>query len=451
MTQVHRLLWQRFLLFLIPLMLSNTLQSLSGTINSIFIGQLIGVDALAAVSVFFPIMILLISFIIGLASGSTVLIGQAWGARNSEKLKEIAGTTLTSAFVLGLVAAVIGAFFTEGVLRMLGAPANILGMATSYGRIILIGMPGFFIFLVATSILRGVGDTVTPLIALVLSILVGLVMTPALILGWFGLPQIGVDAAAVAFIVGYLVVLAFLYIYLNARKSPLAPDAALFRHLGIKLSMLGMILRLGLPAGVQMVTSSLAALVVVGVVNRFGSNATAAYGAVNQVLAYVQFPAMSIGIASSIFAAQAIGAGQVNQLGPITRTGLMMNVAITGVFVVIAYVFSERLVGLFITSADVIAITQSLLHIVLWGIVLFGCSMVLSGVMRASGDVLMPMLLNLGTILLVETPLALYLSTTSLGLDGIWTAYAVSFTTMALVQAAYYWFYWRTRPIKKLI
>ncbi len=451
MTQVHRPLWQRFLLFLIPLMLSNTLQSLSGTINSIFIGQLIGVEALAAVSVFFPIMILLISFIIGLASGSTVLIGQAWGARNSEKLKEIAGTTLTSAFVLGLVAALIGAFFTEGVLRMLGAPANILEMATSYGRIILIGMPGFFIFLVATSILRGVGDTVTPLIALVLSILVGLVMTPALILGWFGLPQIGVDAAAVAFVVGYLVVLAFLYIYLNARKSPLAPDAALLRHLGIKLSMLGMILRLGLPAGVQMVTSSLAALVVVGVVNRFGSNATAAYGAVNQVLAYVQFPAMSIGIASSIFAAQAIGAGQVNQLGPITRTGLMMNIVITGIFVVIAYIFSERLVGLFITSPDVIAITQSLLHIVLWGIVLFGCSMVLSGVMRASGDVVMPMLLNLGTILLVETPLALYLSTTSLGLNGIWSAYAVSFSTMALLQAAYYWFYWRKRPIKKLI
>ncbi len=451
MTPAQKPLWQRFLIFLVPIMAANILQSLSGTINNIYIGQLIGVEALAAVSVFFPIMILLISFIVGLASGSTVLIGQAWGAKNIEKVKEVAGTTLTASFILGLVVAVIGIFFTGSVMRLLGAPENIVDMATSYGRIVLIGMPGFFIFLIVTSILRGVGDTVTPLISLVLSILAGLVVTPALILGWGGLPKIGVDAAAVAFIFGFVIVLVFLFFFLRARKSPLAPDAVLIRHLKINPSILGLVLKLGIPAGVQMIISSLAAIVVVGVVNRFGSNATAAYGAVNQVLSYVQFPAMSIAIASSIFSAQAIGAGQASQLAAITRTGLIMNLCITGLFVLIAYVFSQNLVGLFITSTDVIAITESLLHIVLWSVVLFGASAVLSGVMRASGDVLIPMLLSLGTILLVETPLALYLSTTSLGLNGIWTAYAASFSTMLVLQAIYYWFFWRKKPIKKLI
>ncbi len=451
MTQVQRPLWQRFLVFLIPLMLSNILQSLSGTVNSIYIGQLLGVDSLAAVSTFFPIMILLISFIVGLASGSTVLIGQAYGARNIEKVKQVAGTTFTASFILGIVVALIGIFFTEPLMRLLGAPENVLQQSVSYGRIVLIGMPGFFVFLIVTSVLRGVGDTITPLISLVISLLVGLVVTPALILGWFGLPQIGVDAAAVAFIAGFMVVLVFLFFFLRARKSPLAPDAQLLRDLKINVPLLGLILKLGIPAGVQMIISSLAAIVVVGVVNRFGSNATAAYGAVNQVLSYIQFPAMSIMIAASIFGAQAIGAGQTGQLRFIVRTALLMNLIITGALIVVAYVFSQHLVALFITSPEVMELTETLLHIVLWSVLLFGFSGVFSGMMRASGDVLIPMLLSLGTILLVETPLALYLSTTSLGLNGIWWAYAASFTTMLVLQASYYWFFWRNKPIKKLV
>ncbi len=448
---MHRPLWQRFLLFLVPLMISNILQSLSGTVNSIYIGQLLGVEALAAVSTFFPIMILLISFIVGLASGSTVLIGQAFGARNIEKVKQVTGTTITSSFILGIVVAFIGIFFTEPLMRLLGAPENVLQQSVSYGRIVLIGMPGFFIFLIVTSVLRGVGDTVTPMISLVLSIAVGLVVTPALILGWFGLPQIGVDAAAVAFIAGFMAVLVFLFFYLRARNSPLAPDAALLRDLRINLPLLGTILRLGVPAGVQMIVSSLAAIVVVGVVNRFGSNATAAYGAVNQVLSYIQFPAMSIAIATSIFGAQAIGAGQTDQLRRIVRTALMMNLIITGALVIVAYVFSQHLVALFITSPEVMEITETLLHIVLWSTVLFGFASVFSGMMRASGDVIVPMVLSLACILIVELPLALVLSRTSLGLSGIWWAYAASFTTMLLLQSGYYWFFWKNKPIKKLI
>ena len=451
MTATARPLWQRFLIFLVPLMLSNILQALSGTSNSIFIGQLLGVESLAAVSVFFPVMILLISFVVGLASGSTVLIGQAYGARNFERVKQVAGTTITSAVILGIVVAIIGLFFTEAIMRGLGAPENVLEQAVSYGRIMLVGMPGFFIFLIVTSVLRGVGDTITPLISLILSILVGLVVTPALILGWGGLPRIGADAAAVAFIAGFSVVLVFLFFYLRARKSPLAPDAALARDLKIQLPVLALVLKLGIPAGVQMVVSSVAALVVVGIVNRFGSDATAAYGAVNQVLNYVQFPAMSIAIATSIFGAQAIGAGQTDQLRRITRTALLMNLIITGALIIIAYIFSQNLVTLFITSNEVVELTETLLHIVLWSVIMFGFAGVFSGMMRASGDVLIPMLLSLGAILLVEVPLALWLSSTSLGLSGIWWAYAVSFTVMLILQSSYYWFFWKNKPIKRLV
>jgi len=450
MIDVSKPLWQRFLVFLVPLMLSNILQSLSGTINNIYIGQMIGVEALAAVSVFFPIMMLLISFVIGLASGASILIGQAWGARNYPMIKRVTGTTLTAGFGMGLVVAVIGAFFARNLMELLGAPPDILAEAAAYGRVVLIGMPGFFIFLLITSMLRGVGDTITPLLTLIFSIGVGLVVTPALIQGWFGLPQIGVLAAAVAFIAGFVVVLIFLYFYLNARKSPMAPDAEMLGNLGIDMKLLGLVLKLGLPAGVAMVTASISGIVIIGIVNRFGSDATAAYGAVNQVLSYVQFPAMSIGIASAIFAAQAIGARRFDEVENVTRTAALINLVFTGALVLIAYLFSQHLVELFITDGEVVDLAERLLHIVLWSCLLFGWGSIFSAVMRASGDVWIPMALSLAAILLVEVPAALLLSQ-SFGLDGVWYGYCLSFAALLTFQATYYFGWWRKKEITALV
>ena len=450
--QSTRPLWQRFAFFLVPLMASNILQALSGTINSIYVGQMIGVEALAATATFFPIMFFLMSFLIGLSAGSTVLIGQAWGARNIEKVKQVAGTTLAAAMVLGLIVAVAGGIWAEQIITILGAPENIRQLAVGYARIVLIGMPGFFLFLVVTSVLRGVGDTITPLFSLMLSLVVGLVVTPALIQGWFGLPQLGVNAAAIAMIAGFTSVLVFLFVYMRVRNMPLAPDHILLRAvLRPDVKLLGLILKLGIPAGLQMVISSIAGIVVVGLVNRFGSDATAAYGALGQVMSYVQFPAMSIGIAASIFAAQAIGARQVDQLGAITRTALMLNLIITGGLIILAYLFSQHLVALFITDPAVIDLAETLLHVVLWSILCFGWSVVFSGIMRASGTVYAPMALSLACILCIELPGAIWLSQTSLGLTGIWVAYAASFTMMLVLQASWYNLVWRRKEIVALV
>lgn len=446
-----RPLWQRFVIFLLPLMASNILQALSATFNSIFIGQMIGVEALAALATFFPILFFLISFIIGLSAGSTILIGQAWGAKNVHRVKQIAGTTLTTAFVLGLIVAVIGGIWIEDIMSVLGAPENIRQMSVDYGRIMFLGMPGFFIFLVSTSILRGVGDTITPLFSLVLSMLVGVVLTPALIQGWWGLPQLGVNSAAWAFIAGFVVVLLFLFFYMRIRKAPLAPDAELLRALQPDVQILKLVLKLGIPTGLQMVVSSVAGIVIVGLVNRFGSNATAAYGALNQVLNYVQFPAISIGIATSIFGAQAIGARKNDQLSLITRTALTINLVFTGTLIVLAYLFSQHLVALFITDPEVIELTEHLLYIVLWAILPFGWGVVFSGMMRASGMVYAPMLLALAAILFIELPGAIWLSQTSLGLSGIWIAYAASFTAMLAMQAGWYHFVWKKKKIVALV
>jgi Na+-driven multidrug efflux pump len=188
----------------------------------------------------------------------------------------------------------------------------------------------------------------------------------------------------------------------------------------------------------------------VGIVNRFGSDATAAYGAVNQVLSYVQFPAMSIAIAASIFAAQAIGARRMEDVERVTFTAAVINLVSTGLLVLIAYLFSEHLVGLFITDPRVIDLTQQLLHIVLWSCIVFGWGSIFSAVMRASGDVWVPMALSLAAIVLVEIPSALILSQVY-GLEGVWIGYCLSFSALLILQAIYYFGFWRKKEIKALV
>ena len=235
-----------------------------------------------------------------------------------------------------------------------------------------------------------------------MTIAAGLIITPVLILGKFGLPRLGIIAPAIAASIGMLIALIFLYVYLNWKDHPLRPNWALMQHIRHQPELSRIILRLGVPTGIQMVTTSAAGLVIVGLVNRYGADATAAYGAVNQVLNYIQFPALSISIAASIFAAQAIGAGKSELLNKVTRTALGMNIAITGTLVALAYLFSKYLMALFITDPQVVALGQQLLFIVLWSILFFGASAIFASIMRASGTVSVPMMINIAAILLIE-------------------------------------------------
>ena len=449
MTTRPPLMWKAFLVFLGPMMASNILQGLSGTINNVYLGQMLGVGAMASVSAFFPVMFFFISFVIGLGAGASVLIGQAWGAREPDRVKAIAGTALSVGLLAGLAVAVFGGTFTGLLLTLLGTPADILPGSIAYARVMLIAMPGLFVFLLVTSMMRGVGDTLTPLLALLLSTAVGLVVTPALIRGWGGLPQMGVASGAWGAVVSFTVALAWLAWYLRRKGHALAPDARFLQHMKIDRAILGKVLRIGLPTGMQMVIVSLAEVAVLFLVNRFGSDATAAYGAVNQIVAYVQFPAISIAITASILGAHAIGAGHAARLGTIARTAIMLNLVVTGGLVLLAYLFSRSIIGLFITSAPVIETAQTLLHIMLWSTVIFGMSAAVSGVMRASGSVLVPTAISITAILAIEVPVAWLLSR-YIGLNGIWVAYPVAFTAMLLMQTAYYRLVWQHKPIRRL-
>lgn len=446
----HQKLWKAFFIFLMPLIATNILQNLSGTINTVFVGQMMGVQAIAAVAVFFPILFFLMAFVIGLSAGSTVLIGQAWGAQNIEKVRAVVGSTLFMTLIGGSLIALLGVVFSRHVLLALGTDEAVMHLSLPYVQWMLAGSPLLFIYIIYTSILRGVGDSTTPLIASGMTILVGLCVTPVLIAGYWGFPRLGIVAPAIASTLGFISVLIFLYFYLAYKQHPLRLDAQMLRHIRFDRQLSQIILRLGIPTGVQMVTTSVAGLVIVGLVNRHGANATAAYGAVNQVLNYIQFPALSIAIAASIFAAQAIGAGKSELLAKVTRTALGMNIVITGLLVVLGYLFSKYLMALFITDHAVVELGQQLLFIVLWSILFFGASAIFASIMRASGTVTVPMIINIVAIIAIEVPCA-YLFSDWWGLQGIWYAYALAFVCLCVMQGLYYQFVWKKKTVESLI
>ena len=242
-----RPLWRTFLVFLMPMMATNVLQLASNTINTIVIGKMLGVHALAAMSGFFPILFLLISFVIGLGSGASVLIGQAYGANELVRVKAVAGTTLTVSVAMGVLIAAFGGPFVQTMLQALHAPPDVLVDETEYARVVLYSVPVLFVFIIYTTITRGVGDALTPFLALLVQNVVGLLMMIALIKGWGGLPKMGVVAAAYATIFSFLFTVVWMAGYLLWKRHPLAPDMVLIRQLKIDLKLSWLLIRVGVP------------------------------------------------------------------------------------------------------------------------------------------------------------------------------------------------------------
>ena len=417
-------LWQTYLLFLAPMVLSNFLQSMSGTVNSIYIGQMLGTQALAAVSGMFPVIFFFIALVIGLGAGAGVLIG--------------------------LLAAVLGSVFARQALQGLGTPADVLDDAVAYAHVMMWILPSMLVFVLFTQLLRGVSDTVSPLLALMVSTSVGLALTPALIRGWFGLPQLGIQSAAFAGLAGNLSAMAWLAWRLIRNNHPLAPDREFFAALRLDRAILGKVLRIGLPTGVQMTVLSLSELVILALVNQHGSQATAAYGAVTQIVNYVQFPALSIAITASILGAQAIGAGQLQRLAAILRTGLLINVCLTGGLIVLGYLLSHWLLGLFLTEESTRAMAEHLLHIMLWSLLVFGFQAIIGGIMRASGTVLVPVAIAIVCVVGVQLPAAYWLDG-QYGLQGVWMAFPVAYLGMLVLQTLYYKLVWQHQKIERLV
>ncbi|AXY09256.1 MATE family efflux transporter [Bacillus thuringiensis LM1212] len=448
----ERATWKSMSMFLVPLLLSNILQSVGQLFGMVVVGRWLGVNELAAISAFFPLFFLLVSFVIGIGSGSSILIGQAFGARNEDRLKAIVGTTLTFTFIIGVILAIVGNVFALNIMRFMGTPENIIDMSVHYARILFISMPVLFLYFSYTTFIRGTGDSKTPFYFLIVSTVLNIILLPILIFGWLGISKLGVYGAAYASVISTVVTFIAMLIYLKKKNHPLQLDETVRKYLRMDWDLLKLLLRLGIPASINMILVSLSEIAVIVFVNRFGSDATAAYGVVNQVVSYVQMPAVSLGITVSIFAAQSIGGKQFNRLQEVIRAGIIMNYIIGGILIAFIYLFSREILSLFLTNTNTVEIAHSLVMITLWSYLIFGHAQIIGATMRASGTVVWPTIIGVVSIWLVEVPVAYYLSYhTNLGITGIWIGYPAAFIVSLLLQYGYYKLSWKKKRISRLV
>jgi len=430
--------------FALPVLGANVLQSLNGSINAIWIGNLLGEAALTATSNANLVLFLLLGAVFGVSMAATILIGQAFGARDVERAKCVVGTGATFFLAVSTLLAVAGWALTPAILRLLDTPGEAMPLASAYLRVIFAAVPVMNAFAFAMAVLRGAGDSRTPFGFMALSVALDVVLNPLLIRGVGPLPAMGIAGSAAATLIAQVVSFTALLVLLRARRHPLLPRRHELGHFRPQPKLLRAIVTKGVPMGLQMIVISLAALVMMGLVNDFGVQTAAAYGVAAQLWTYVQMPALAIGAAVSSMAAQNVGAGRWDRVERIARAGVMFNLALTGMLVLLLYVAERPALGLFLPD-DSGAIGTAV-HINLigsWSFILFGVTIVLFGVVRATGAVTPPLFILCVSLLVVRIPFAAALKD-SWGADAIWWSFPLgSAMSMGLAIAYYRFGGWR--------
>ncbi|MGF7203272.1 putative MATE family efflux protein [Sphingobium olei] len=389
-------------------------------------------------------MFLMFSVVFGFGMASTVVIGQAVGRREMEAARRAFGSAIGFCSMLGIGVATAGWIGAPALLRLLATPEGAYAMALVYLRVIFIAMPASLLALMIMMGLRGAGDARTPLIFMIVSVAIDLILNPVLILGLGPVPAFGIAGSAAATAAAGFVSLTGVIAYIYVKDLPLRLRGGELRWLWPAPDQLRILTAKGLPMGLQMIVMSASGLVMIGLVNREGLMVTAAYGAAQQVWTYLQMPAMAMGAAVSAMAAQNVGAGRWDRIGRITGYGLGYQLAITGTMIGVILLFHEALLSLFLgTDRAAIDAAWNMQLLATWSFLMFGCMMILFGVMRANGVVVAPLLILVFTLFGVR--LGFYhLAYPPLGANALWLSFpAGSVVSLALAAALYLHGGWR--------
>lgn len=436
------------LLFSLPVLGSNILQSLNASINSIWVGHFLGEAALTATSNANIVLFFLLGVVFGISMANTIMVGQAIGGGDAQAARRVVGTGATFFLLLSVGASALGYAFTPDILRAMGTPADATPLAIRYLRIIFLALPLMYFYNFVMMTLRGAGDSRTPFYFMLLSVVLDVALNPILIFGIGPFPAMHIAGSALATLISQLVALAAMMFVLYRRGHYLAlgrgemhflrPDVAILKSLVVK----------DVPMGLQMVVISSSAIVMMALVNRYGSQTAAAYGVASQLWTYVQMPALAVGASVSSMVAQNIGARRWDRVGQITRTGLAFNVLMTGALVGLVYLFNRHSLGLFLPDdGAAIEIAQHINAVVLWSFVLFGFTIVLFGTVRATGAVTVPLLVLFVSMWLVRVPFAWALGD-RYGADAIWWSFPLgSVISLALAGAYYRFGGWRSSHV----
>ncbi|MCP4313607.1 MAG: MATE family efflux transporter [Bacteroidetes bacterium] len=411
--------------FAAPMLLGHMFQQLYTFVDQIIVGRVLGKEALASVGASFPIIFTLIALIIGIATGGTIVISQFFGAKDFKKVKRAIDTIFIVMAITAVVMTVVGLTFSEDIFRLIKLPEELMDSANSYFTIYVSGLVVFFGYNSVAAILRGLGDSITPLYFMVLATVlnIGLDLLFIIRLGW------GVEGAALATIIAQGVAFMVAVFYLNSNHELIRFN---IREFAFDWEIFKQSLRIGLPTGMQQTFVAIGMLALMSIVNGFGTDVVAAYTAAGRLDSLAIIPSMVFATALSTFVGQNIGAGKLDRVKKgLSRTLLMASLVAIGITALII-IFKTPLMGLFTTDQEVIRIGGDYLTIVTSFYLLFTGMFIYSGVMRGAGDTLIPMFITLFSLWIIRIPVAVFLSQESihflgfnirgagLGAEGIW-------------------------------
>lgn len=397
--------------FAIPMLIGNVFQQLYQMVDSIVVGQGVGKEALGAIGASVPIIFLMVSLIMGVTMGATIMLSQFYGARDTERLRRTMDTAYIFLFIASVIVSVAGFFLSTPILRAMQTPEEILPHASEYLRIMFIGMIFLFGYNTVGAVLRGLGDARRPLYFLIVASILNVVLDLLFVIG-FGW---GIAGAAWATVISQGVSFVIGVAYMQRRPElrttlrSMRFDRPLFRSM----------LRIGLPTGIQQSLVSFGFVALTRIVNPFGTDVVAGYTAATRLDSFAMLPAMNLSMAVSTFVGQNLGAGKPERVRRGYAAGMAMGGAISVVLTAVLIVFRDGLIGLFSTDPGVLRYGGEYLTIVTSFYVLFTAMFITGGVLRGAGDTMVQMVITLIALWGVRIPVAALLSGT-MGTLGIW-------------------------------
>lgn len=431
-------IWKSLIYFSTPIMLAQLLQVSYQFIDSLWVGNLMGANALGSVAVASTVIFTILSFIIGMNNTTLTVLSQQKGKGNEEGMRTYINAFIVTLSVLAIVMGLLGVVLAKPILTLLGTPDSMLSDAVVYLRINAIGI----IFLVGynfiSTAMRAIGDSKTPLRFVTLAVLLNIVLDPLFISGF----DLGVQGAAFATILsqGFSCVYGFVHV-IRRRLMPIhLPSKPKWKE--VKL-----ILNLGIPAGLQMAVISAGAAAIMSVVASHGEAAVAGYSAAQRLDSLFLLPAHALGATVNSMAGQNIGVGKWKRVKQIAKYGVIYNTLVMIVFAGIIVLFSQYGIRLFIREEDAVQFGTRYLQILAFFYPFLGINFVLNGIVRASGAMYQVLILNLLSFWALRYPLA-YLFSFFMGEDGIGYGIGVSFMLSSVIAFSYYRFgKWREKRI----
>lgn len=429
--------------FAAPMLLGHMFQQLYTFVDQIIVGRVLGKEALAAVGASFPIVFTLIALIIGIATGGTIVISQFFGAKDFKKVKRAIDTLFIVMAASSVVMTVVGLVFSEDIFRLIKLPEELMESANAYFTIYVSGLVVFFGYNSVAAILRGLGDSITPLYFLVLATIINIALDLLFIikLGW------GVEGAALATIIAQGISFMVAVYYLNNNHELIKFN---IREFAFDREIFKQSLKIGLPTGLQHTFVAMGMLALMGIVNGFGTDVVAAYTAAGRLDSLAVIPSMVFSTALSTFVGQNIGAGKLDRIKKGLSRTLIMASLVAIATTVLLIVFKTPLMGLFTTDQTVIDIGGEYLTVVTSFYLLFTWMFIYAGIMRGAGDTIIPMFITLFSLWIVRIPAAIYLSQESinflgltikgagLGAEGIWWSIPAGWGIGMVLSIIYY-------------